>query len=189
MAPHHGGQPSPPRAHRPRAPIMSVPVPLTAPLAPLRPPNPLATTTTTITTTNTTTTTTSTPSPTAVTLTAPRPENERATNEYVETPFNSSRTSSTHPATTPPTPPPAHHHHHHHQHHHHQHGQRQHRLQLQLPVTKQPTSFGKDAAASSMVGTECAARSSIMCPDCGRCRCVSSFVLYCFFFIVFNDGW
>lgn len=143
MAPHHGGQPSPPRAHRPRAPIMSVPVPLTAPLAPLRP-NPPPTSTATTTTTP------------QVTLTAPRPENERAGNEYVETPFR-----TTHP-TAPPTPPPPQHHH----------PQRPQRLPLQPPVTKQPTSFGKDAAASSMAATECSASNSIMCPDCGRCRCV-----------------
>lgn len=151
MAPHHGGQPSPPRAHRPRAPIMSVPVPLTAPLAPLRP-NPPPTSTATTTTTS------------QVTLAAPRPENERATNEYVETPFR----TTTYPAAAPPTPPPTQHHH----------PQRPHRLPLQLPVTKQPTSFGKDAAASTMAASECSARSSIMCPDCGRCRCVMCAVFF-----------
>lgn len=171
MAPHHGGQPSPPRAHRPRAPIMSVPVPLTAPLAPLRP-NPPPPPPSTITTVTTTTVSSS-----SVTLAAPRPENERAANEYVETPFR-----TTHPgavaATTPPTPPPPVHHHHH--------PQRPQRLPLQLPVTKQPTSFGKDTAASSMgVGNECAARSSIMCPDCGRCRCVQCL----FFLIIILDNW
>lgn len=179
MAPHHGGQPSPPRAHRPRAPIMSVPVPLTAPLAPLRPNPPPLSSTATI-TANTTTTSSTTTTTAQVTLTAPRPENERAANEYVETPFR----SPTHPAATPPTPPPAHHHHH---------PQRPQRLPLQLPVTKQPTSFGKDAAASSMVGTECTARSSIMCPDCGRCRCVKCSMLFffflgCFFLFCFIVG-
>lgn len=153
MAPHHGGQRSPPpRAHRPRAPIMSVPVPLTAPLAPLRPNPPPPPTT---------------PTTPQVTLAAPRPENERAANEYVETPF---RAATQHPAAaTPPTPPAASHHRHH--------PQRPHRLPLPLPVTKQPTTFGKDAAASSAAVSECSARSSIMCPDCGRCRCVKWFVL------------
>ncbi|KAJ8970637.1 hypothetical protein NQ314_001093 [Rhamnusium bicolor] len=123
---NHGGPTSLPRAHRPRALIMSVP-PLTAPLAPLRPAPP-------------------------VTLTIPRPENERATNEYVETPFRAV------PPSPPPQPPRT---------------QRPARLALPpplpLPVTKQPgtASFSKEPLP------ECATRPSIMCPECGRCRCES----------------
>lgn len=119
----HGGQTSLPRTHRPRAPIMSVPVPITAPLAPLRPPPP-------------------------VSLSSPRPESERAVNEYVEAPFRPS----------PPTPPrPI----------------RPDRLHLPHPppppITKQPetATFSKDPPP------ECASRLSIMCPECGRCRCNS----------------
>lgn len=80
-----------------------------------------------------------------VTLTLPRPENERSTNEYVEAPFR--------PATLPPPAPP-----------------RPIRLELPLPpVTKQPAaSFSKDPPNG-----ECATRPSIVCPDCGRCRCES----------------
>lgn len=152
---NHGGPTSLPRAHRPRAPIMSVPAPLTAPLAPLRPPPP-------------------------VTLAAPRPESERATNEYVENPF----VSRGHPVVEPSSLPTSHHHHHHPQ------ATQQHQqLQLQQqqqqpptvqrpqrlaipppppPITKQPTtvSFRKEPP-------ECTARRSIMCPECGRCRCDS----------------
>lgn len=79
-----------------------------------------------------------------VTLTVPRPENERSANEYVETPFR--------PVAPPPPAPP-----------------RPARLELPpIPVTKQPAaSFTKDPPP------ECATRPSIMCPDCGRCRCES----------------
>ncbi|KAJ3658775.1 hypothetical protein Zmor_010496 [Zophobas morio] len=127
---HYGGPTSPPRVHRPRAPIMSAPAPLTAPLAPLRPQPP-------------------------VTLAAPRPENERATNEYVETPFRAAK-----PPTPPPPPQPPR-------------SQRPARLALPAPtppVTKQPAtaSFSKEPAAA-----ECVARPSIVCPECSRCRCES----------------
>lgn len=119
-----------PRAHRPRAPIMSVPPPITAPLAPLRPPPP-------------------------VSLAAPRPEADRTTNEYVETPFRAA------PPTPPPPQPPRHH--------------RPTTLALLPPataITKQPgaTSFSKDAPA---LPQECTTSTSITCPDCGRCRCES----------------
>ncbi|XP_045479205.1 protein sprouty [Harmonia axyridis] len=122
----HGGQ-SMPRAHRPRAPMMSTPVPLTAPLGPLRPPPP-------------------------VTLTAPRPDNERVTNEYVETPFRAT------PPSPPPTPPRA---------------PRPRRLDIPPPlppITKQPPtslSFQKERAEQCMQST------SIICSECGRCRCAS----------------
>ncbi|XP_023013115.1 protein sprouty homolog 2 [Leptinotarsa decemlineata] len=129
---NHGGPASLPRAHRPRAQIMNNP-PITAPLAPLRSAPP-------------------------VTLTIPRPENERATNEYVETPF---RTILSPPPTPPPQPPRT--------------LQRPTRLALPPPpppavTTKQPTAtttFSKEPLPV------CATRPSIMCPDCGRCRCDS----------------
>lgn len=123
---HHGGPTSLPRAHRPRAPIMSAPAPQTAPLAPLRPPPP-------------------------VSLVAPRPEAERSTNEYVETPFRAA------PPSPPPQPPRV---------------QRPARLALPPPpppVTKQPAT----TATFSKELPECTARPSIMCPECGRCRCDS----------------
>lgn len=140
---NHGGPTSPPRAHRPRAPIMSVPPPLTAPLAPLRPPPP-------------------------VTLTAPRPESERATNEYVENPFVS---RGGHAATVevplaahqqPPSSATA--------------LQRPQRLVIPPPappVTKQPTTVSFRKEQHQQQPGECTARRSIMCPECGRCRCDS----------------
>ncbi|KAI4462565.1 sprouty [Holotrichia oblita] len=137
---NHGGPTSPPRAHRPRAPIMSVPPPLTAPLAPLRPPPP-------------------------VTLTAPRPESERSTNEYVENPFVSRGGNA---ATVevplaahqqPPSSATA--------------LQRPQRLVIPPPpVTKQPTVSFRKEQHQQQPG-ECTARRSIMCPECGRCRCDS----------------
>lgn len=115
-----------PRAHRPRAPTMSTVAPLTAPLGPLRPPAP-------------------------VTLINPRPEKERASNEYVETPLR-----RTDPPTPPPAPPRG--------------APRPRRLELPPtpPVTKQPAtiSFQKERQ-------ECVTSNSIICPDCGRCRCES----------------
>lgn len=123
-----------PRAHRPRAPIMSAPPPLTRPLDPLRPTPP-------------------------VTLAAPRPENERSTNEYVEAPFRPA------PPSPPPQPPRV---------------ERPIRLHLPPPpppVTKQPLGhFGKDHHHSSLSTTntpDCISQPSIMCPECGRCRCDS----------------
>lgn len=103
---------------------MSAPAPLTAPLAPLRPPPP-------------------------VTLTAPRPEIERATNEYVETPIRPAVPSP------PPQPPRLH---------------RPERFALPLPplpVTKQPATatFSKDHHHDGHT------KPSIMCAGCGRCRC------------------
>ncbi|XP_060530977.1 protein sprouty [Cylas formicarius] len=86
-----------------------------------------------------------------VSLTAPRPENERSGNEYVEAPFRT-------PIAPPPPPPPP--------------PRPHHRPPAPPAVVKhQPTlSFGK---ASNGGGGECAARPSIMCPECGRCRCES----------------
>lgn len=140
MANHGGVQNNMPRAHRPRAPIMSAPAPITAPLPPLRPPPP-------------------------VTLTSPRPENERSTNEYVETPFR-----AVPPSPPPPQPPRTLHQ----QQHQHQQQQQQRPARLALPpplppqpVTKQPiATFSKELP-------ECATRPSIMCSECGRCRCES----------------
>ncbi|KAK5643633.1 hypothetical protein RI129_007478 [Pyrocoelia pectoralis] len=121
----HGGHASLPRAHRPRAPIMSAPTPLIAPLAPLRQPPP-------------------------VTLAVPRPDSERTTNEYVETPIRAA-------VPSPPPQPPR--------------SQRPTRLALPSPpppVTKQPST-----ATFSKEPLECTSRPSIMCPECGRCRCDS----------------
>ncbi|XP_056640727.1 protein sprouty [Diorhabda carinulata] len=128
---NHGGLTSLPRAHRPRAPIMNVP-PITAPLAPLRPAPP-------------------------VTLNVPRPENERATNEYVETPFKVSS-----PPATSPSPPP------------HPPRTLQRPTRLVLPtISKQPTSTQAAAATfSKQPPSECTS-TSIVCPECGGCRCES----------------
>ncbi|KAJ8944752.1 hypothetical protein NQ318_011659 [Aromia moschata] len=88
-----------------------------------------------------------------VTLTVPRPENERAINEYVETPFRAV------PPSPPPTQPPR--------------TDRPTRLALPSPlplaVTKQPAAatFSKESLP------ECTTRPSIMCPECGKCRCES----------------
>ncbi|KAJ8978458.1 hypothetical protein NQ317_002912 [Molorchus minor] len=121
----HGGPASLPRAHCPRGPIMNISS-LTVPLAPLRPAS-------------------------SVTLTVPRPENERAINEYVETPFR---------AVLPYCPP------------HPSRTERPTRLAIPAPptsLTKQPTisTFNKEPIP------ECATRQSIMCAECGKCRCES----------------
>lgn len=143
---NHGGRTAPlARTHRPRAPIMSVPAPLTAPLAPLRP---AASSTQSATTP-------------PVTLTAPRPDTERTTNEYVETPFRPAAPPLHEKAPPPvprlerprasgaaftsglPPPPPA--------------------------VTKQPVAFTKEHPAAG----ECASAGNIICQQCGRCKCES----------------
>lgn len=166
-----------PRAHRPRAPIMSAPAPLTAPLAPLR--SPPATTFVP----TTTTPVTSAPTPLSglvaaaaggpqVSLLAPRPETERSDNVYVETPIRPAHREVPPPppvafvaaSTAPPRvqrptrlpipPPPA--------------------AQLLPPVTKQPQSagaFGKEAAVPSPAIHD--TRPSIICGECGRCSCPS----------------
>ncbi|XP_018336219.1 protein sprouty [Agrilus planipennis] len=170
---NHGGRTSLPRAHRPRAPVMSAPAPLTAPLTPLRPPPP-------------------------VTLTAPRPEADRSTNEYVETPIRGGCGGNAGIAVTPPPPPsppslhgsttvvgslflP--------------HQQPPHQIpppqpprairptRLPLPpppppVTKQPVTNtnapNKDSTTTNAgAALECAARPSILCPECEKCRCDS----------------
>ncbi|XP_030766587.1 protein sprouty [Sitophilus oryzae] len=82
-----------------------------------------------------------------VSLSEPRPEADRRDNEYVETPLRGPQASpplALLPAVhRPPAPPPP-----------------------QAAVLKQPLSFSKT--------TECtAARPSIMCADCGRCRCAT----------------
>ncbi|GLV36108.1 sprouty [Carabus blaptoides fortunei] len=140
------------------------------------------------------------PSPlTPVTLQAPRPDAERATNEYVETPFRATtpfhHATPTDKGTTPIVPRhlerPArlplptttgaqlHHLHQHqpivpHQHH------------GSTAVTKQPVAFTKEhpaivaaaAAAASSTGTsigtgDCVSSGNIICSECGRCRCES----------------
>jgi protein sprouty family protein 2 len=110
-------------------------------------------------------------SPVEVTLSVPRPDGERTVNEYVETPFR--------PAAEEPHKNlvdlvreeralDAPHHH-----------------AVHLPVIKQPAgavTFKKDApgrsagvSAPSGAGTSSSDcfRSSIICPECGRCRCES----------------
>lgn len=160
MANHGGRQVPLARAHRPRAPIMRVPPPQTAPLTPLR--NPLLTpnnitnnnnnTTTNNTVTNnnnTTTTPTTLPGGNSVTLAAPRPDAERTTNEYVETPFRPPQVFEK--PSTPPRPA---------------------RLPLVTPqtsaITKQPIAFTKEHPG------ECTSSSgNIICQGCGRCKCES----------------
>lgn len=136
---HHVGPEPLPRAHRPRAPMMSVAAPTIAPLVPLRPPPP-------------------------VTLTAPRPEAERAINEYVENPFPSNNnnhhqttprltnhdslrlplTNTNHPHNHERRPPPP--------------------IPSAITTAPTPISFRKSPP-------ECGTTRSIMCSDCGRCRC------------------
>jgi len=187
---YHGGPTSLPRAHRPRAPIMSVPAPVTAPLAPLRQPpqqasssSSLSSTTTPISTLPSSSSSLTSGLVSGVSLTTPRPECERATNDYVETPFR------VHPAVPPPSllpplsppPPPRvprlhgglHHHH---------------RVPVPpppIPVTKQPSSGGNGLGIGIGLGistpattfckqplpADCASRQSIICPECGNCRC------------------
>lgn len=170
-----------PRVHqRPRAPIMSRPPPLTAPLVPLRTPPPPPPTSQqplpSIQQPSTVSVVTDTRTLVGgivggggpVSLIQPRPENERATNEYVETPFRQPP-----PSPPPPPQPPRSHH-------------RPTRLPLHPPlppvVTKQPGSGGGVGGTSTFVKEHPAAapldlctnaRSSIMCPECGRCRCDS----------------
>lgn len=169
---HHGGRTAPlARTHRPRAPIMSVPAPVTAPLAPLRP-------------------TAASVQPT-VTLTAPRPDTERTANEYVETPFRPSAASLQQSEKTPPPPlaprlerpgrlllsTNAHHHHHHQQ----QQQQVEARIQsvastvhhqpLPATITKQPIAFTKEHPGAA--ASECASSGNIICQQCSRCRCES----------------
>ncbi|PSN49005.1 hypothetical protein C0J52_06334 [Blattella germanica] len=183
-------RPPVPRVHRPRLAIMTPPPPTTIILQPLgsntssttipasparrRPPPPPA------------------PSPAEVTLSAPRPDGERIVNEYVETPFRPAaneqagknfgelvlegrRTCSPSVNVGSRRDPP-----------HHQ------TLHLPInnphnkkpPVTKQPVTFKKDTPGSSSSGGGTAQgdagtsggdcfRGSIICPECGRCRCES----------------
>lgn len=140
------------------------------------------------------------PSPlTPVTLQAPRPDAERATNEYVETPFRATtqfhHAAPTDKGTTPivprhlerparlplPTTTGAQ------LHHLHQHQPVvQHQHHGTAAVTKQPVAFTKEhpaivaaaAAAASSAGTgigagDCASSGNIICSECGRCRCES----------------
>ncbi|XP_076252430.1 sprouty signaling antagonist [Rhynchophorus ferrugineus] len=99
----------------------------------------------------------------AVSLAEPRPEAERRDNEYVETPLRGQPPPplfhAHHPLHRPPAPPPP-----------------------PAPVAKQPLSFSKTSAAAAAASTnaaaalapECsAAGPSIMCADCGRCRCAT----------------
>lgn len=158
--------PRPPmaRVHRPRPAIMTPPPPTTVILQPLG-------TTTPASPISTTSRRRQPPTAAEVTLAAPRPDGERTVNEYVETPF---RPASEQPDKNfgdlvreecPRDPP------------HHQ--------VLHLPVTKQPgaaVTFKKDASGSSSgvsapsdAGTSAGDcfRGSIICPECGRCRCES----------------
>lgn len=173
----------PPRLHEANS-LPPSPAPITLPLAPLgsfrtRTSRPDSRTTPTTTTTTTTT------SVSEVTLTVPRPDGERALNEYVETPFRPSF-ERTHQQDYPKCP------------------KAERRLQQQrklaqarhnaihrrqshsllqsssptspLPVTKQPVSFTKEPSASLGSGS-LSNRSepplSIMCDYCGKCRCES----------------
>ncbi|XP_017783939.1 PREDICTED: protein sprouty [Nicrophorus vespilloides] len=167
---YHGGRTSLPRAHRPRAPIMSVPAPMTAPLAPLRQvqqqqqqqQHPSSA---------------QVPQQLQqhqsggggggggggnsglpqVSLSAPRPDCERTTNEYVETPF---RVQPFVPPASPPPPPRA---------------QRPTRLPISPPVlqpiTKQPAATA--SFTKPLPPAECNSRQSIICSECGNCRCTS----------------
>lgn len=158
--------------------------PLTAPLAPLlhhRPPPPPAALISTATTPATPT------NATHVSLQAPRPDAERANNEYVETPFRSPVVPTHHhhhlphgPAADKSGPPPVHR------------LERPSRLPLVavsthqlhqrvVAVTKQPVAFTKEHPAA-LGGNSMAARASddacansgnIICSECGRCRCES----------------
>lgn len=113
-----------------------------------------------------------------VTLTVPRPDGDRAVNEYVETPFRQ-------PAPTIPNPKcQKNERRHHHQPHHHKNEARTARRHQQTllqsspsaPVTKQPVSFTKEPASigTNPIGLRPNDPSlSIMCDYCGKCRCES----------------
>ncbi|KAJ9591655.1 hypothetical protein L9F63_001800 [Diploptera punctata] len=140
-------RPPVPRVHRPRMAIMTPPPPTTIILQPLG---------------STTTTPASPvrrqPPPAEVTLTAPRPDGDRAVNEYVETPFRPAAASEQ--RRDPP----------HHQALH---------LPIHNPAKKKPVTFKKDTPGSSSSGGDAGTsggdcfRGSIICPECGRCRCES----------------
>ncbi|XP_015110509.1 protein sprouty [Diachasma alloeum] len=114
-----------------------------------------------------------------VTLTVPRPDGERAVNEYVETPFRQAHT------TNPSQKCMKTERRHHHLAHHHKSDSRLPRRHQQTllqsspsaPVTKQPVSFTKEPANTIGTGS-IGPRSndpslSIMCDYCGKCRCES----------------
>ncbi|XP_015595961.2 protein sprouty, partial [Cephus cinctus] len=122
-----------------------------------------------------------------VTLAVPRPDGERAVNEYVETPFRPSVAQNPGQKCTKNErrhhqKVQAHHHQlHQHANHHqslnHQHHHQNH-LQSSSPtntVTKQPVSFTKEPANSISSGSlgPRAEGLSIMCDFCGKCRCES----------------
>ncbi|XP_069683031.1 protein sprouty [Periplaneta americana] len=184
--PPQGAEPPPrppvPRVHRPRLAIMTPPPPTTIIL------QPLGTAATTPASSRRRPQQQAAPPAAAaeVTLAAPRPDGERTVNEYVETPFRPAAASEGAPVrkseSTRRDPP------------HHQ------ALHLPIggggthggaptPVTKQPVTFKKDAAPRPGVGGgdttpasgagtsgttsgDCF-RGSIICPECGRCRCES----------------
>lgn len=182
MANHGGRQASLARAHRPRAPTVRAPAPLTAPLTPLRNPllqqfhNPTTTTTTSqnqqqqqpnlnlIINNNNHPYQLTQISPNNnnnnnnnVTLSAPRPETERTTNEYVETPFRPTVVCEKVPAPSVVPRP-----------------QRipiRTPLQVGTPITKQPTAFLKNAP-NSLSNNECPS-GNIICQNCGKCKCES----------------
>ncbi|XP_022903932.1 protein sprouty [Onthophagus taurus] len=182
---HHGGPETLPRAHRARAPAVSVATPATTttttPLAPFQQqqrPNQVG----------------GGPTTTVVTLQTPRPESDRKGNEYVDNPL--------------PFLPATHHQHQTNQNFHHHQLHQNHQIQQQnnnsrrpphlhlsdatsrrpppppVPtISKQPTrSFRKEVVGQSELHLQqhqqqqqqqpvCASRRSIMCDECGRCRC------------------
>ena len=150
-----------PRVHRPRMAIMT-PTPPTIILQPLG----------SHTTTTTTTTTTAAPAspvrrqpPSEVTLSAPRPDGDRAVNEYVETPFRPAPSEQPAKKLVEGRREPPHHHALH--------------LPIHNPPKKKPVTFKKETPGSSSSGGDAGTsggdcfRGSIICPECGRCRCES----------------
>ncbi|XP_052125741.1 protein sprouty homolog 4 [Frankliniella occidentalis] len=122
-----------------------------------------------------------------VSLSTPRPDGERRANEYVEAPLHhrvpgggrgggvrtsaaSCRVKKTSAAASPAGCPPAREPRHHH------------RTTVTLPVRQQPTTFKKEPPAGAPAPhlhpallatptTPMTPSPSIMCPECGRCRC------------------
>lgn len=174
MANHGGRTESLARAHRPRAPIVRAPAPLTAPLTPLR--NPLiihnnnnnnTNVSATLPSSTTINNNNNNSNQTSITITTPRPETERTGNEYVETPFRPVQVLCEKVPAPNVVPRPQ-------------------RLPIRTPlqgggggvgsvgvasaITKQPTAFLKNAPSFS----ECVSGSgNIICQNCGKCKCES----------------
>ncbi|KAJ1530916.1 hypothetical protein ONE63_005755 [Megalurothrips usitatus] len=117
-----------------------------------------------------------------VSLTTPRPDGERRANEYVETPVAlalragvgaGAAAVSSRCKTAAASPGTARHHHRTRDG-----GANGHRQSVNLPVRQQPTTFKKEPGlglgpGAALAPTAASRGSSILCSECGRCRCAS----------------